>query len=208
MGYFSVSSFLAGIPVGAAFCLTLGPVFFSLIKNSIEHGTRAAISMATGVTLADVLLLLFAFSGVETMLPQNGIVENVVEIIGGGFLIALGIAAILKRVDTGGGTIAPRQSVLKYISLGFFLNILNPVNFAEWIGTASYLKVRLGYSTMQSISFFTGALLAVWLVEAAIGLFATRLKNYLTPRMMRNFNVATGILFLLCGVYLLYRAAF
>lgn len=208
MHEFSFSAFIAGFPLGVAFCLTLGPVFFSLLKNSLQHGWRAAVLMALGVTLSDMVLLFGAFSGVETLLPKDSKVEKVVQIAGGLLLISLGIASILKKkVGTEGGQIIEKPKVLLYfIVIGFFLNILNPLNFAEWVGTASYLKTVENYTTMQSISFFSGALLGVFFIETGIGLGAARLRNYLNSKVIYIFNIATGILFLLSGIVLFAKA--
>jgi threonine/homoserine/homoserine lactone efflux protein len=207
MPYFSITAFAAGLPVGAAFCLTLGPVFFSLVRNSIEHGVRVAWLMATGVVVADLLLLTFAFSGVATLLPKDNAIAFWVEIFGAILLTILGIAAMVKKaapLDTNAAV--KRGSALRYIALGIGLNLLNPANFAEWTLTASYLQTTLHFKLFESISFFTGALLAVWLVEAAIGYFASRLRRLMTPHMVQRFNQAVGLVFLICAAALLGKA--
>jgi threonine/homoserine/homoserine lactone efflux protein len=58
--YFSISAFLYGIPTGFFFSFALGPVFFTLIKSSIQHGFRMTLFIASGVILADLLLLTLA----------------------------------------------------------------------------------------------------------------------------------------------------
>ncbi len=208
MHEFSLKSFIAGFPVGIAFCLALGPVFFSLLKNSLQHGWRAAVLMALGVTLSDLVLLLGAFSGVQALLPQDSKLENLVQIAGGFLLIGLGVASILKKATPteGGQLVEKPKSAIHFIGIGFLLNILNPVNFAEWVGTASYLKTVENYTTMQSISFFSGALLGVFCIEVGIGLSASRLRNYLNDKVIYIFNIATGVLFLVSGIVLFAKA--
>lgn len=208
MHEFSFQSFLTGFPVGIAFCLTLGPVFFSLLKNSLLHGWKAAVLMALGVTLSDFALLVGAFSGVQVLLSEDSKLENIVQIAGGLLLIGLGISAFLKKTTpTEGGVIIEKQkNSIHFILTGFFLNILNPLNFAEWVGTASYLKTVENYTMMQSISFFSGALLGVGFIETSIGLSASRLRPYLSPKIIHGFNVATGVLFLISGIILFAKA--
>lgn len=208
MQAFSLKSFVTGFPVGMAFCLALGPVFFSLLKNSLQHGWQAAVLMALGVTFSDMVLLLGAFSGVETLLPKDSGVENMVQIVGGLLLMGLGIASMLKKkaATEGGQIVEKSKGALHFIFIGFLLNILNPVNFAEWVGTASYLKTVENYTTMQSISFFSGALLGVFFIETSIGLSAARLRNYLNDKVIHIFNIATGVLFFLSGIILFAKA--
>ena len=131
--YVSFSAFLYGLPVGFAFSFALGPVFFSLIKASLEYGFRAAVSIAIGVIVADLVLL------------------------------GIGGTTILKKPkNTEGSPLTHERRIIKHLSIGFFLNIVNPANFLEWVGTASVLKTKYHFETFENVSFFVGALLTVF----------------------------------------------
>lgn len=210
MNGFSFKSFITGFPIGMAFCLTFGPVFFSLLKNGLQHGWRAAVLMSLGVTISDIVLLTGALSGVETLLPKESKVGSVIQVIAGLVLIGLGIASILKKkADTEGGQIVEKpKSAFHFISIGFFLNIVNPLNFAEWVGIATYLKTVEKNTFAQSLSFFSGALLGVFLIETAIGLSASFLRKYLTNKIIHIFNVVIGILFIASGIILFVKMFF
>jgi L-lysine exporter family protein LysE/ArgO len=205
--HLSLSAFLYGLPVGFAFSLALGPVFFSLIKVSLEYGFRAAVSIALGVIAADVVLLTIAYGGVDTFLPQSNVdVTFWVQILGGLLLLGLGIGTIAKKPQsTEGVTLLKERRILKHLSMGFFLNILNPANFLEWMGTASLLKSKYHFETFENVSFFTGALLAVFFTELFVAYFAMRLRRILNEKVMFGFNIVTGAVFIGSGLWLFWE---
>ncbi len=206
--YFSFSAFLYGLPVGLAFSFALGPVFFSLIKASLEYGFRAAISIALGVILADLVLLGIAYGGVEAFLPKSDMdVTFWVQLLGGLLLVGIGLATILKKQkNTEGVTLTHERRIIKHLSMGFFLNIINPANFFEWVGAASVLKTKYQFETFENVSFFAGALLAVFITELSVAYFATRLRKVLNERVIYGINLVTGAVFIGSGIWLLWEA--
>jgi threonine/homoserine/homoserine lactone efflux protein len=206
--YFSISAFLYGLPVGFAFSFALGPIFFSLIKTSLEYGFRAAVSIALGVIVADLILLGIAYGGVETFLPKNNVdVTFWVQLLGGLLLLGLGMSTMLKKgVYTEGSPLMHERRFFKHFSLGFFINIVNPANFFEWMGAASVLKTKYQFETFENISFFVGALLAVFLTELMVAYFAMRLRKILNNRVIYWINLVTGGVFLGFGLWLLWSA--
>ena len=205
---FSLSAFLYGLPVGFAFSFALGPVFFSLIKASLEHGFRAALYIAIGVIVADLVLLGIAYGGVETLLPSGVNVAFWTELFGGLVLIGIAIATITKKPkNTEGVVIEPSNMIFKNIMRGFFFNIFNPANFFEWVGAAGVLKSKYHFEVFENISFFTGALLAVFITELTVAYFASRLRKVLNERVIYIINIVTGSIFFGFGIWLLWEAA-
>ncbi len=205
---FSLSAFLYGLPVGFAFSFALGPVFFSLIKASLENGFRTAIYIAIGVVLADLVLLGIAYGGVQTLLPTGVDVVFWTELFGGLLLIGLALMTIMKKPkNTEGVSIKPSKWILKNIARGFFLNILNPANFFEWVGAAGVLKSKYQFEVFENVSFFTGALIAVFMTELAVAYFASRLRKVLNERVIYIINIVTGSIFFGFGLWLLWEAA-
>lgn len=204
MHYFSIKAFLYGIPIGFLFSFALGPVFFTIIKTSLERGFRSTIPITIGVILADLVLLGLAYSGVEAFIPQGVDISFWVELIGGLFLIILGVITVFNR-----SKVAKAKEInltalfFQNLFKGFLLNILNPTNFMEWVGTVGVLKTKYHFEMYENVSFFTGALLCATITSLAISYFAARLRNILTAKVMRYINIGSGILFLGFGIWLL-----
>ena len=204
MHYFSIKAFLSGIPIGFLFSFALGPVFFTIIKTSLERGFRSTIPITIGVILADLVLLGLAYSGVQAIIPEGVDFSFWAELGGGSFLITLGIITIFNRSKVA----QPKEISLTALFFqnlfkGFLLNILNPTNFMEWVGTVGVLKTKYHFEMYQNISFFTGALLCATITSLAISYFAARLRKVLTEKVLRYINIGSGILFIGFGIWLL-----
>ena len=83
--------------------------------------------------------------------------------------------------------------------MGFFLNIINPANFLEWVGTASVLKTKYHFETFENVSFFVGALLVVFGTELSVAYFASRLRRVLSDRVIQRINMVSGAVFMGSG---------
>ena len=205
---FSFNAFLWGLPVGFAFSFALGPVFFSLIKTSLENGFRSAATIAVGVVAADLVLLGVAYGGVEAFLPHTNLnVSFWVQLFGGLLLLVIGIATIVKKQKhTEGSEVEDATAILKNLARGFFLNIVNPANFFEWVGTAGLLKSKYHFEVYENVSFFAGAILAVFGTELAVAYFASRLRKVLNDRVIHVISIVTGSVFVGFGIWMLWEA--
>ena len=146
--------------------------------------------------VADLVLLGIAYGGVEAFLPKGVDVTFWVQLLGGLLLLILGGATILKKPkNTEGSPLTHERRIIKHLSMGFLLNIINPANFLEWVGTASVLKTKYHFETFENVSFFAGALLAVFGTELSVAYFASRLRRVLSPRLMYRINIVSGLVF-------------
>jgi L-lysine exporter family protein LysE/ArgO len=149
-----------------------------------------------------------AYSGIELFLPKDIDVSFWVQLIGGLLLLGLGIGTILKRNNTDAKPIGAARLIIQNILKGFFLNILNPGNFMEWVATAGLLKTKYHYTSAENISFFIGAMAMVIITEFFIAYFADKLKHIMTEKIIRYLTILTGLLLLGFGIWLLSEAFF
>ncbi len=205
---FSTTAFLLGLPVGFLFSFAMGPIFFMLLKSSLENGLRYAIFIIFGVVVADAVLLSIAYGGVGKLFSTFQIdFEFWVQILGGTLLLILGLVNILKKkVTVYDSTLEKSRLIVKNISKGFFINILNPINFFEWAGTVALLKSKYHYTYFENMSFFGAALLGVFLTEFFIVFFAARLRHFIKPSFIKKVNFGTGILFIGFSAWLFWEA--
>ena len=63
--------FLQGYLLGLSMIVFIGPVFFLLIRISLEFGTSAGVWVAIGIIISDILCVILSFLGVN--LIQNSI---------------------------------------------------------------------------------------------------------------------------------------
>src|SRR4029079_10697960 len=132
-----------GITLGLLLSISVGPVLFSIIKQSLNSGPRGGISFVLGVSASDIALVLV--SNVFTSLFEY-IVEHKKFIgIGGSlFLVTMGVYFIFfkkVKVDDSGVQVLQlrKRDYVKTFLSGFFMNLLNPAFFIFWLTTSTTL---------------------------------------------------------------------
>jgi threonine/homoserine/homoserine lactone efflux protein len=202
--WFSLSTFLEGLLIGIPFCVSLGPVMFSVIQNSIEHGRLVAFMLVLGVVFADILLLIITLSGIESLIPAEINYRLPAQIIGGLLLLGMSLNNILRKASVSYQS-AGHQSLWLYVGMGFGINFLNPTNWISWLAIIAYASQVLEYNFYQNISFLGGIVVSVLATETVIAFAAHRIKKWLTPMIMRGIHLGVGILFGTFGLYLLIQ---
>ncbi|MEY3574101.1 MAG: hypothetical protein RLZZ617_699 [Bacteroidota bacterium] len=200
--WFYFQTILEGLLVGIPFCVSLGPVMFSIIQNSIENGRWVGFLITLGVVFADLFLLFITFSGVESLLPAELNFRNPAQIIGGLLLLGMGLNNILRKSRASYQSTGRKTSWL-YLGMGFSLNFFNPTNWISWLAIITYTSQVLDYSFYQSLNFFGGIILSILITETGISFAAHRIKRLLTPLIMRKIHLGTGLIFGVSGLYLL-----
>ena len=198
----SIINLLSGIPVGFVMSFALGPIFFSLIYYSIERGFWSSFYIATGVILADILLISTVFSGVQLLIPNDSKVKTWVAILGGLVLIGMGISSFVKGKSDTKIKEKNQKPIFLLILSGFLLNILNPANFFSWLILSANITQSGRFSLQGQFFFYTGCLLGIYFTEIAIAYFASLLQKYLNDNVMKKINYVMGGIFIICGILL------
>ncbi len=184
-----------GFLTGVVLCFTFGTVFFSLVQNSIDNGYKSGIKIAAGVLICDALFVICAIFG-TALLPSIEGFEKWLAGIGCIFLVALGISNLVKGQPKLAYPKTRFGDYLYYISTGFLLNGLNPVNFISWVTITSYLRTNLSYDFPRVVAFLSVSIVAVFITESLIAVFSHKLKKFFTPRVVDYLNKITGIVFI------------
>ena len=85
-----LEAFLKGITVGFLLSLAVGPVVFSIIKQSLNNGHKGGMAFVLGVSASDIALVLISnvftelFSSISSHRTPIGIAGSI-------FLIVMGI---------------------------------------------------------------------------------------------------------------------
>lgn len=197
--------FVSGIGMGVVLGFGFGTIFFALIQNSINHGFKKGLDISIGVVLSDILLLALILFGSQ-YIDEISKFKEVIKYSGGVLLVALGIYQFFPQkssTDKNGEVI--RKGRFYYISKGFVLNFMNPINFLAWLAIQTYIKGVNGYTTIQSVYFFTGAILSIFGIEVAISLLANYIGKKLSERVIKVVNYTAGYIFIILGIVLVFK---
>lgn len=196
---------ISGLTLGCILALSVGPVIFTIIKQSINNGHTGGLSFVAGVWLSDIILVVISnvFSAlVATLLEEYG---NVIGYLGSFFLVGVGVyylffKKVTLRTDADGNAIKFRKrEIFKIISSGFFLNTLNPSVFFFWLGTASAFSK---YNLSQRLLIFSVCLALNIAADILKVMLAGKLRNKLTLHNISIINKISGIILGCFGIAL------
>jgi threonine/homoserine/homoserine lactone efflux protein len=199
-----------GIILGVTLAFLIGPAFIALIQTSIHSGLKAGLLFALGISLSDLTLISLSYLGAIQFL-NNEANQFYVGIIGGCILIGFGVVTFFKKykVNTKRG-IEVKLSVTgqghtKYILKGFFMNILNPFLLIFWLGVMSFVSAKYGVGTKEVVSFFTAAIITVFLTDSLKCTIANRIRRYITISVLTWVNKAVGLSLVIFGLVMFVR---
>ena len=137
-----LDALVKGLLLGFFLALSVGPVIFTIIKQSLNNGREGGFSFVIGVWVSDIVLVVGsnAFSEwVSTALEY----KKTIGYIGSMFLIGLGLFFVFfKKVtlgkDADGNKLRFRKrDFLKIFMSGFLINTLNPSVLLFWLVNAT-----------------------------------------------------------------------
>ncbi|MBK7183621.1 MAG: LysE family transporter [Bacteroidetes bacterium] len=191
---------------------SFGPAFFALLNTSIKHGSREGSLLAIGVVLSDLfvcLLVIYLISLGATRYIQDEKNQRFMGIMAGVLLVVFGSFYFKKPVKKSDDTIELASPSTKNLILkGFFLNLLNPAVWLLWLGNVTAVSKTFNYSVIKMLIYFGITLGLVLTVEIFKASLASKIKRYLTEKLMRMFNYTTGVLLIAFGIGLMYKHYF
>jgi threonine/homoserine/homoserine lactone efflux protein len=202
-----IEAVISGIGIGIVLTFLTGPVFFALIKTSIERGFHAGIFLALGVVCSDVVFvgsILFGSQFFEVS-PHTKIIAGV---IGSIILFVVGVRYIIKKAKINYDNTQPTG--LKrtgYFLKGFLMCIFNPTLLFHWItviGTAStiYRNDTHNRSFKIAIMFLT-ILVVQFGLDTTKAFYANKLRDRISEKFVHRLNEFAGIALIIASLILL-----
>jgi threonine/homoserine/homoserine lactone efflux protein len=197
---------LKGIGFGLLLSIAVGPVLFSIIKQSLNNGHKGGLSFVAGVSASDIALVLVSnvFTELFNQLKTH---KTIIGIAGCIFLVSLGIYFLFfKKVSTDetGKQLFKKFRKRDYVRLfisGFFMNILNPGILIFWITTSTAV---ITHSINERVVIFLTCLLFVLATDVAKVMLAGKIRNRLTPHNIHIINRVNGIILIGFGIALIW----
>jgi threonine/homoserine/homoserine lactone efflux protein len=201
-----------GLALGIVLALSVGPIIFTIIKQSLTGGHRGGFSFVAGVWLSDLILVILSnvFTEWVTRLLQY---KKLIGYGGSSFLIALGIYFFFfKKVhlkSTAGSMHLEdftMHEMIRTFASGFIINTLNPGVLAFWLGNATVLA--LTHTLKQRIIIFSTCLVINMGADVGKVMMAGKLRNRLTVHNLNIINKISGGILIAFGIALLYGVIF
>ncbi len=195
---------LKGFAISLLLVFSVGPLVFTIIKQSIVNGRTGGFSFIAGIWLSDLLIVVLSnvFSEAVTSLLHF---KKALGIFGSLFLVGMGIfylflKTIKQRSAEESAIRVSGSTHARLIIAGFFINILNPAVIAFWLTTATTLAI--GNSVRDRIIIFSTCILVNFGADVGKVLLAGKLSKKLTHRNIVLINKISGLLLLIFGIAL------
>lgn len=206
---------LKGLLLGLILSISIGPVIFAIIKQSLTNGKRAGYAFVAGVSSSDFLLLFVCnvFTSLFNLVLNH---KSTIALAGAGFLLLMGLYTLLfkklKLENMGdGGTSKPfniQDLITSYFS-GFLMNTLNPSVFLFWFAWTAAINTSADETPnpVQYKLLVFGTCLGFVLLSDLLKVFlAGKLRPKLTEKNLLWINRVSGIIILIFSAALLYSA--
>ncbi|MDB5197125.1 MAG: lysine exporter protein [Flaviaesturariibacter sp.] len=193
-----------GLTLGLLLSIAVGPILFTIIKQSINNGIKGGLAFVAGVSLSDVSLAVASNLFTELF---NSLIERkeLVGITGSVFLIGVGVFFLFfKKVkvnEDGKQQLKFRKrDYIKLFITGFFMNILNPAIILFWLATSTTFA---DHTMNQRIIIFSIALSLVLVADLAKVFLANKIRQRLTMKNIQLISKLNGAILIGFGIVLL-----
>lgn len=193
---------LQGIGAGILFSFLTGPVFFSMIKTSIEKGFKAGFSLAVGVILSDIIFIgATIFS--SQFVNYNSKYNQYIAIVGGLFLLGVGLFYLIKKVKVN-YCIEEETKIKKrgYIIKGFLMCLLSPTTLMFWMMVGGIVTVQLHYAMDEKIAFFIVAMITQLSMDSIKTFYAAKLRYKIKEKTIQTLNRIAGAVIIIFAIRL------
>ena len=199
---------LKGIALGLLLSISVGPVVFSIIKQSINNGHRGGYAFIAGVSASDISLVVIC--NVFTSLFNKAMHHEILIGVAGSILLTgMGLYNIffrkVKTTDNGThtvGALRPKDIVAIFFS-GFFMNTLNPGALLFWLGATASISAdalsKIHPDQYRLVVFFT-CLALIFSSDFVKVLLANKIREKLTTRNIHIINRISGLILIGFGI--------
>ncbi len=196
---------ISGIGLGIVLSFLTGPVFFALIKTSIEKGFYAGVALAAGVVVSDFIYMTITLFG-TSLLSFESTYRMPIGIVGSIVLLSIGLYYLLKKVEINFVEETSRIKHAGYFFKGFFMCIFNPFILLYWVSVSSGIYSVYGELTSrQIIPFFGAILITLFGMDTMKAYFAYKLRYKIKQKSIQNLNRIAGVIIIVFALKLIYN---
>jgi threonine/homoserine/homoserine lactone efflux protein len=205
-----IQAIIKGIGLGLLLVISVGPVIFTIIKQSINNGKEGGFSFVAGVWISDFVWVILSnlFSEFVTTLLDF---KKPIGIAGSMLLISMGVFYLFfKKVHVHPQDISlpplQKSDHAKIALQGFLVNTLNPGVMIFWL--TSVTAIALLHTTRERIIIFVTCLVLNMAADVGKVVLAGKLRSKLTLHNIRLINRISGFILICFGTALLVGVIF
>ena len=202
-----LESLIKGFGLGVILAVSVGPVIFTILKQSINTGHNGGFSFVGGVWLSDILLVVIA-NMFSTLVMQALHFKSTIAYIGAAFVLGMGIYYVFfKKVKMGDDNNVEviafgKKAFTKAFMSGFIINTLNPSVMLFWLINATAFAAT--HSALERSILFGTCLLVNIIADIVKVMLAAKVRHSLTPHNIRIINKISGTILIGFAIAIVY----
>lgn len=181
-----------------------GPDFVFISQTAVSHSRKQILAAIAGVCSAIAIWSLLAIGGLSLIIDRFPIVYKALLLIGGGYLLWLGILSIKSCFRSYQITVTADQAKNNFFLKGLMTNLANPKALAYF---GSIFSVAVAHSTSHAIALMFIVILVesfIWFYLVA-RLFSTQWVAKWYQKRLRLINFICGLAFICFSLGLLWQ---
>jgi threonine/homoserine/homoserine lactone efflux protein len=205
-----VHSPLAFLAVAAAVTLTPGPAFALLLQTAAAHGRRVALANIAGNSVGVLIWGCLSALGVSALIAANHLAYDALRITGAGFLLYLGLRALLSRGSPSALSVSTsdnNHNQSRRAARKGLVNCLANPKLAVFFVALFPQFLTPGTAVLPAALGMAGVIVLFdVLVYGTVAIVVDRFRQVIRPHAMRRLSQASGAVLVLFGLRLAREA--
>ena len=201
-----IEAIIKGFGLGLILAVSVGPVIFTIIKQSINNGHKGGFSFVTGVWVSDIVWVVLSnlFSSLVIDLLAF---KTEIGYVGAVFVFSMGIFYVFFKkikIDNNNAAVIDfgRRDFTKAFAAGFVINTLNPSVIFFWlINTTAFVS---NHTVVERVVLFSVCLGINMIADVLKVLMAARIRHRLNPHNINIINKISGSILIAFALSIIY----
>lgn len=205
-----IEAIITGLTLGLLLAISIGPIIFAIIKQSLNNGYKGGFCFVAGVSSSDVVIVLVC-NLLTSLFAQAVKHQLMIGVLGSAFLLVIGIYTLFFKkvmIDDNGALVEKvfsKKQLLGIFFSGFFMNMLNPAVFIFWLAATAKIQSQIIgelHPLRYLVTVYVVCLAFVLSTDIAKVLLAGKIRPKLTPHNLHLINKISGIVLVVFAISL------
>lgn len=198
---------IKGILIGLLFGLPVGAVGTLTVQRTLKFGVKSGLLTGLGSSVADCFYAVVGVFGLTLISDFLLKYQVIINILGGGFVLLLGIRLLMKKEDTTGVKVETMNPIKMFLS-SFAVGITNPAAILTFLFAFSYFGISEEKGLLRGILLVTGVFIGTYIWWGTLTAVTYIIKKKTAKFSFRHMNRIFGSMLSLFGVIVLLRLLF
>lgn len=202
---FGIENAIALMIATAILGLSPGPAVFATVARSINLPFKRTAFFIAGIVFGDFIFAMMAMGGLAVLVSQHQTLFQILRCVGGGYLLYLGMMALVSKATVKEIQSVAPESRLKLMTSGFLLTAGNPKDLLFFV---SFLPAFIDLKTAGAEQMAMAAAVIVITFIATLSFYAALIsvvgKWLRNPKTLFWLDRMAGVILIAVGLIVLF----